>query len=104
MVAPSFVAWLLLGTELSGGGVAVGRVAGISLVSLGIACWPGNESTRAALCGMAIYSLLVTLYLLSQGVLGGSIGPLLWPAVAVHAVLTSLLAQAWFRARSAAAK
>ena len=53
VVAPWLVAQLLLGTELSGGAVAVGRVAGIGLLSLGCACWPGNEPTRPALRGMA---------------------------------------------------
>jgi hypothetical protein len=47
-VAPSLVARLLLGTELSGVAVAVGRVAGISLLSLGFACWPGKHYRRIA--------------------------------------------------------
>jgi hypothetical protein len=104
IVVPSLVARLLLGAELSGVGVAVGRVAGISLLSLGFACWPGKEPTLAALCGMATYSLLVTLYLLYLGIRGEWVGPLLWPAVALHAALTLLLARAWFGARSAVAK
>ena len=104
IVVPSLVARLLLGTELSGVAVALGRVAGISLLSLGFACWPGKEPTRAALCGMATYGLLVTLYLLYLGIRGEWVGPLLWPAVALHAVLTLLLARAWFSARSAVAK
>ena len=45
IVVPSLVARLLLGTGLSGVAIAVGRVAGISLLSLGIACWPGKEPT-----------------------------------------------------------
>ena len=47
IVVPSLVVRLLLGTELSGVAVAVGRVAGISLLSLGVACWPGKEPTRS---------------------------------------------------------
>ena len=38
IVVPSLVARMLLGAELSGVAVAVGRVAGISLLSLGFAC------------------------------------------------------------------
>jgi len=101
IVVPSLVARLLLGTELSGVADAVGRVAGIGLLSLGIACWPGKHPTRAALCGMATYGLLVTLYLFYIGIRAEWVGPLLWPAVALHAVLTLLLARAWFSAEVA---
>ena len=43
IVVPALVARLLLGAELSGVAVVVGRVAGISLLSLGFACWQGQE-------------------------------------------------------------
>jgi len=99
IVVPSLVARLLLGTELSGIAVVLGRVAGISLLALGIACWPGKVPTPAAFCGMATYGLLVTLYLVCLGIRGEWVGPLLWPAVALHALLTLLLARAWFRFR-----
>lgn len=96
IVAPALVSRLLLGTELSDVAVVVGRVAGISLLALGVACWPGKEPTRAPLGGMAIYGFLVTLYLLYLGIRGEWVGPLLWPAVALHAVLTLLLARELF--------
>jgi hypothetical protein len=99
IIAPSLVARLLLGTELSGVALAVGRVAGFGVLSLGIACWPGKEPSRAALGGVATYGLLVTLYLSYLGFGGDWVGPLLWPAVALHAVLTLLLARACFRAK-----
>jgi hypothetical protein len=104
IVVPSLVARLLLGAELSSVGVAVGRVADISLLSLRFACWPGKEPAPAALSGMAIYGLFVTLYLLYLGIGGEWVGPLLWPAVALHAALTLLLARGWFSARAAVAK
>ncbi len=99
MVVPSLVGRLLLGTDLSGIAVVVGRVAGISLLSLGIACWPGKAPTRTSLCGMTTYGLLVTLYLACLGIRGAWVGPLLWPAVALHSVLTLLLARAWINFR-----
>ncbi|MCC7422658.1 MAG: hypothetical protein IT428_20455 [Planctomycetaceae bacterium] len=104
IVVPSLVARLLLGTELTGVAVAVGRVAGISLMALGLACWPGRDPARGALGGMATYGLLVTLYLAYLGIRGEWAGPILWPAVAVHAVLTLLLGRVWLSARSAVPK
>ena len=102
IVVPSFIARLLLGTERSGVAVAVGRVAGISLLSLGLACWPSNESSRGALCGMATYGVLVTVYLSYLGFRGQWVGSLLCPAVVLHAALTVLLPGAWIHAKTAA--
>jgi hypothetical protein len=91
ILAPSLVSQLLLGTELTGVADAVGRVAGISLLSLGIACGSSKEPSRGALSGMTTYGLLVTLYLSYIGFRGEWVGPLLWPAVVLHAALTLLL-------------
>jgi hypothetical protein len=88
LVVPSLVGRLLLGEELAGVAVAVARVAGIALIALGIACWPGTPRI-----GMMSYSGAVTLYLAYLGFAGGSSGILLWPAVVLHAALTALLAR-----------
>jgi hypothetical protein len=88
-LVPSLVGLLLLGQEIAGVAVPVARVAGIALIGLGLACWPGPP-----LLGMLIYSALVALYLGFLGVVGGASGVLLWPAVAAHVVLTALLARA----------
>ena len=58
VVVPSLVGRLLLGAELSGVTGVVGRVAGMALVALAIACWPGQ-----ALLGMLTYTMLATVYL-----------------------------------------
>lgn len=92
LVVPSLVGRLLLSAELTGVAVPAARVLGIALIALGVACWPD----RPALCGMLTYGALVTLYLLYLGIRSKWVGPLLWPAVALHAVLTLLLARAWF--------
>ena len=89
LVVPSLVGQLLLGVDLTGIAVPVARVAGIALIGLGVACWPGPP-----LAGMLIYTALVALYLAYLGTAGGSTGVLLWPAVALHAILTALLARA----------
>jgi hypothetical protein len=39
IAVPDFVVQLLLGGELLGAGVSLGRVAGVALLSLGVACW-----------------------------------------------------------------
>jgi hypothetical protein len=95
---PSIVVRLFLGAEIAAAGTVVGRLAGIALIALGIACWPGSGVSRA-LCGMLTYSALATAYLACLAVRGEWTGPLLWPAVVLHAFLTVLLARLWFRGR-----
>jgi hypothetical protein len=95
LLVPSLVGQLLLGAELTGIAATVARVAGIALIALGIACWPGTP-----LVGMLTYSAAVTLYLAYVGVAGGSTGLLLWPAVVLHAIPTALLARAWARGKA----
>ena len=92
MIAPLLVGRLLLGAESTGVAMPVARVLGIALIGLGVACWPGPP-----LVGMLTYSVAVTIYLAYLGLMGGFSGVLLWPAVVLHAVLTLLLARAWFK-------
>jgi hypothetical protein len=89
MIVPSLVGHLLLGAEPTGIAVILARVAGIALVALSVACWPGTP-----LIGMLTYSAAVTLYLAYVGFAGGLSGALLWPAVVLHVILTALLAHA----------
>ena len=86
LIVPSLVGRLLFGEELTGVTIPVARVAGIALIALGVACWPGSP-----LIGMLTYSALVTLYLAFVGFAGGLTGILLWPAVVLHLILTALL-------------
>ena len=90
LIVPSLVGQLLLGTGLTGVSILVARVAGIALIALGIACLPG-----LALAGMLTYSALATVYLAYIAIRGEWVGPLLWPAVAIHAILMVLLARVW---------
>ena len=85
LIVPSLVGQLLLGEELTGA-----RVTGIALIALGIACWPGPP-----LVGMLTYSTLVALYLAYLALAGGLTGIFLWPAVALHAILSILLGRLW---------
>jgi hypothetical protein len=88
VLVPSIVSHLLLGVPLVGVATPVARVAGIALIGLGIACWPGPP--RA---GMTAYSALVALYLAYVGFAGGLAGVLLWPVVILHLVMAGLLAR-----------
>jgi hypothetical protein len=88
LVLPSMVGQLLLGTELAGEAAAVARVAGIALMALSIACWPGPPRL-----GILVYSTAVTAFLAYLGLSGAARGALLWPAVGLHLILSALLAR-----------
>jgi hypothetical protein len=92
IATPGLVAHLLLNTDLSASGIAMARVAGLALLSLGLACWSmAGSITRRSIYALFTYNLLATLYLayLRAGV--GFAGRLLWPAIAVHGLLTLLM-------------
>ena len=95
LIVPSLVGRLLFGEELTGIVMPVARVLGIALLALGVCCLPGST----ALCGMLTYSGLATLYLLYLAIRGEWVGLLLWPVVALHGILTVLLARASFQSR-----
>ena len=95
LAAPALVVRLLFGAELTGAGLPVARVAGIALIALGVACWPGPR-----LAGMLTYGVLLTSYFAYLGLAGGFTGPVLWPAIALHGILTALLAWQYWRERS----
>ena len=88
LLVPSLVGRLLLGEELTGMAVLVARVAGIALLGLCIACWPGTPRV-----GMLAYIAASALYLAYLGIAGRA-GVLLWPAVFAHVILVVLLARA----------
>ena len=98
LVYPPIVIKLLFAADIAGIGVVTSRFAGLALIALGVACWPYGSGSRA-LCGMLTYGSLATLGLLYIAFGGEWNGPLLWPAVLLHAVLTVLLTWAWFRPR-----
>jgi hypothetical protein len=92
IVVPSLVGRLLLGAEFFGVAVVVGRVAGIALFALGIACWLGRDDTqsrasRGLVAAMLLYNVGTVAVLAFAGVGLGLHGMLLWPAVVLHAVM-----------------
>jgi hypothetical protein len=95
VISPSLVGELLLGEAFAGAAATVARVAGLALIGLGLACWPGPPRL-----GMLAYGAAVALYLAWVGVTGGSAGVLLWPAVLLHVVLSAVIARSWRRAKA----
>jgi hypothetical protein len=90
LVSPALFGWLILGDDLSDPGQALGRLTGIALLGFALTSWPAPSAppvTRAIL----IYNALATIYLIYLGIMGKSVGVLLWPAVALHLFLTVLL-------------
>jgi hypothetical protein len=50
-----------------------------------------EDGRSSVLTALLTYNLLVTIYLISLGIGGELVGILLWPAIALHALLTGLL-------------
>lgn len=98
IAVPDLVARVLLGTGLSDSGMAIGRLAGCALLSLGLACWPTADSvTPSAVRALFAYNLLAALYLGYLRVSGEFVAFLLWPACALHAGLAILFARTIYR-------
>jgi hypothetical protein len=89
VAVPAFVVRLLLGGELLGAGIPLGRVAGVALFALAIACWLASADTqncaaRGIVSAMVLYNLGVVLILSVVGLQSQPIGIALWPAVILH--------------------
>ena len=95
LVFPAGIVRLIFNAELAGIGTIAGRVAGIAIFALGVACWKGG-TPEGALNGLLVYSVLVALYVLLIGIRGGFTGALLWPVVGIHAGLAIVLARERF--------
>jgi hypothetical protein len=89
LAAPILFVGLLLGSGLGPTGVAVARVLGIGLLSLGVAGWesPGQDIRLASRAGLCIYNVGAAVVLVIFGTYGGMSGILLWPAVVLHALI-----------------
>jgi hypothetical protein len=93
IVQPALVVRLLFGEDLGGIGLAVARVAGLGLLSLGVACWPRPEATAPALRALLVYNALTAAYLTYLWLFREVDGTLLIPVIAIHALFTLLFAR-----------
>ncbi len=101
IAVPAIVVRLLLGGELVGASIPLGRVAGVALFALGVACWRAQYdaqscAARGLVSAMMLYNIGAILILALAGIGSGFVGIALWPAVILHAVMavwcvTSLL-------------
>ena len=103
LVAPAFLIGLLLGNGLGPIGIAVTRVLGIGLFSLGIAGWDSQEQAQGAALGprtgLVVYNVAATAMFVYLGTTGAMNGLLLWPAAALHLVISLLMLGAIIRHR-----
>ena len=93
LVSPPLVARLLLGASLDPPAASiVGRIAGAALLSLSAACWLARDdgpsrARRGLVAAMLLYNSVALAVLANAAVGGRLVGVLMWPAVALHAVL-----------------
>jgi hypothetical protein len=101
VVAPSLLARLLFGSDLNGAGSATGRISGLVMVCLAVACWPHDAEIgqSGALIPLAALSWLAVAFLAVSGAAGANVGLLLWPAAVLYLILAVLLTQAWIESR-----
>jgi hypothetical protein len=94
IVLPSVVVRLLLGSSLdTSAAVTLGRVAGVALLALGVACWLAQYdaqscAARGLVSAMVLYNLGAVVILGAAGIRSQPVGIGLWPAVVLHAVMT----------------
>jgi hypothetical protein len=91
---PSVAVSFLIGVPLEGpAALAVARVCGAGLLTLGVACWlsRGDTQSRAAnglIAAMLLYDVAVAAILAYAGIGNGLYGVALWPAVILHTVMS----------------
>jgi hypothetical protein len=93
LMAPTLVITLLLAGPITSTAVALGRLAGAALLSLGAACWwaradAGSAASRALVVGMALYNVAVIAIVLT-GSFGSPSRPILWVVTLVHGAMAA---------------
>ncbi len=94
IAVPDLVVRLLLGGGISGAGIPLGRVAGVTLLAIGLACWLASHdaqscAARGLASGMVIYNFGVATVLVISAIHSHQTGAALWPAVILHAAMAA---------------
>ena len=101
LIVPALVVELLLGEGLGPTGVAVTRILGVGLLSLGIAGWDSQEQAQGSALGpqtgLFVYNIGATAMFVYLGTMGAMNGLLLWPAAALHLAISLLMLGAIIR-------
>lgn len=90
LIVPSLVASSLLGTTLiEPTAIIVAKLAGIALVTIGIACWLSRNEAQSKVMVKAMlgYNFLSLSLLVYSTLVGKIAGQGLWPAVLLHLIL-----------------
>lgn len=93
LVAPTLIVGWLLGEGVGPTGIAVARVLGVALLSVGIAAWEsrGKDDRLAPRAGLCIYNVGVAVLLAILATAGSMYAPLLWPVVVLHGLIGALM-------------
>src|SRR5262245_20733449 len=88
-VSPRISTSLLLGAELDAVVLMIGRVSGVALLSLGIACWgaradSGGAARMGTLQAISLYNAGAGLLLVMFAATGGARGPVVWTVGVLH--------------------
>jgi hypothetical protein len=99
LIVPALVIELLLGEGLGPTGVAVTRILGVGLLSLGIAGWNSQEqgTVLGPQTGLLVYNIGATALFVFLGTIGAMGGLFLWPAAGLHLVISVLMLGAIIR-------
>jgi hypothetical protein len=98
IAVPNLVGDVLLSVGLAPSGEAVARVGGFALVSLALACWPGEEgNNKRPVRALFVYNLAAAIYLGYLRVGGDFTSYFLLPASGLHGLLGLMLARPAYR-------
>jgi hypothetical protein len=94
MVNPDAAVTLLLGAKPGAVELMIGRIAGVALLALGIACWgaradPGGAAQRGTLRAITIYNVGAGLLLIAFVATGKASGVAVWIAGMLHLALAA---------------
>ena len=93
LLSPAVVVTFLLGASLDApAALVVARMAGAAVLSLGGACWVARDdgpsrSQRALVTALLLYNCAASAVLAHAAVGVRLVGVLMWPAVALHAIM-----------------
>jgi hypothetical protein len=94
IVAPDPTVRLLLGAEPAVVASMIGRIAGVALLALGIACWgaradSGSAARAGTLRAITVYNAGSGLLLIAFGATGLAHGPAVWIVGLLHLALAA---------------